>query len=83
MLDISFANEVFETPVENSSMVLRDENVFLHYSYRNASTGSSFAAFLAGYKPKRMQMAIPKITATIAHDHEKMGTTVARSTSCA
>jgi hypothetical protein len=71
MLDISFANEVS----------VKTETCFSHYSYRNASTGSSFAAFLAGYRLKRMQMAIPKITAMIAHCHEKMGTIVERPAS--
>jgi hypothetical protein len=50
-----------------------ERHVGLIYSYLNALTGSSLAAFLAGYKPKRMQMTTPKIRAPIAHSGEKIG----------
>lgn len=43
------------------------------YSYRNASTGSSLDAFLAGYKPKRTHMTIPKMTAPNAHQNGNVG----------
>ena len=46
------------------------------YSYRKASTGFSFAAFLAGYRAKRRLTTIPNTRAPTTHDSERTGVIV-------